>query len=167
MVIVSRGPGSYTGLRVGIMSAKAFAFATGCPILAIDTFEAIAMQAPADVTAVDVLADAQQERVYVQRFVRGKDELPIAAAPLRIVSLAEWRDSLPAHVMATGPALHLLAGTLAGRIVSPQNWDPQPGSLLRLGLVRFRAGRHDDPWKMEPLYLRPSSAEEKWTALGR
>src|ERR1700753_1009836 len=39
-VIVSRGPGSYTGLRVGIMSAKTLAFATGCALLAIDTFEA-------------------------------------------------------------------------------------------------------------------------------
>src|SRR5215471_12911522 len=46
-VIVSRGPGSYTGLRVGIMSAKALAYATGCTLLAIDTFAVIAGQAPA------------------------------------------------------------------------------------------------------------------------
>jgi hypothetical protein len=40
-------------------------------------------------------------------------------------------------------------------------WEPQPGSLLRLGLAKFHAGRGDDLWTLEPLYLRPSSAEEK------
>src|SRR5688500_13907519 len=45
-VIVSRGPGSYTGLRVGLMSAKTLAYAAGCPLLAIDTFAAIALQTP-------------------------------------------------------------------------------------------------------------------------
>src|SRR6516162_1038312 len=59
-VVVGRGPGSYTGLRVGIISAKAFAYATGARLLAVDTFAAIAAQAPAEARQVDVLADAQQ-----------------------------------------------------------------------------------------------------------
>src|SRR5215210_1225790 len=45
-VVVSRGPGSYTGLRVGVMSAKTLAYATGCRLLAVDTFAALAVQAP-------------------------------------------------------------------------------------------------------------------------
>src|SRR4051794_4105562 len=57
-VMVTRGPGSYTGLRVGLMSAKTLAYATGCPLLAIDTFAAVYQQAPVGLTAVDVIADA-------------------------------------------------------------------------------------------------------------
>src|SRR5688572_13644244 len=60
-VIVSRGPGSYTGLRVGIMSAKTLAYATGARLVGIDTFAAIARQTPAEATVVDVIADAQQD----------------------------------------------------------------------------------------------------------
>src|SRR5438270_13709798 len=56
-VVVSRGPGSYTGLRVGVMSAKTLTYATGCALLAIDTFAAIALQAPPDVRSVAVIAD--------------------------------------------------------------------------------------------------------------
>src|SRR5262245_35637944 len=69
-VIVSLGPGSYTGLRVGIISAKALAYATGCALLGIETFAAIARQSPEDAQRVDVLADAQQKKIYVQRWCR-------------------------------------------------------------------------------------------------
>src|SRR5262245_6159739 len=63
VVIVGLGPGSYTGLRVGIMSAKAFAYATGCKIIGIETFLAIAAQAPPAAVLFDVIADAQQDKV--------------------------------------------------------------------------------------------------------
>ena len=59
----------------------------------------------------------------------------------------------------------------AGRIptglprVPEEVWDPQPESLLQLGLARYRAGERDDLYALEPLYLRPSSAEEKWQTL--
>ena len=63
-VIASRGPDSFTGLRVGLMSAKTLAYATGCALLAIDTFDAIRQQVPADLQNVDVIAHAQQDNVY-------------------------------------------------------------------------------------------------------
>src|ERR1022692_4341354 len=94
-VIVSRGPGSYTGLRVGLMSAKTLAYATGCALLAIDTFEAIAEQAPP--TLLDVIADAQQDNVYVERF-------GMHSEPLTIMPFAMWLESaLALEVVVTGP----------------------------------------------------------------
>src|SRR5688572_4071308 len=58
-VVVSLGPGSYTGLRVGLMSAKTLAYATGCALVGVETFAAIARQAPPEARSVAVLADAQ------------------------------------------------------------------------------------------------------------
>jgi tRNA A37 threonylcarbamoyladenosine modification protein TsaB len=49
-------------------------------------------------------------------------------------------------------------------VVSPSDWDPRPESILCLGLARYLAGERDDVYALEPLYLRPSSAEEKWDA---
>jgi len=164
-VVVGRGPGSYTGLRVGVMSAKAFAYATGCALVALDTFAAIAAQAPAEALRLDVLADAQQDRVYVQGFARaapGGDLLP--ATPLRIEPFADWLARREADAWVTGPGLrgHQQRLPAGARVMAAESWEPQAESLLRLGLTRYRGGARDDVWALEPLYLRPSSAEENW-----
>lgn len=162
-VVVSRGPGSYTGLRVGIMSAKTFAYATGCVLLAVDTFAALARQAPASVQRVDVLADAQQDKVYVQSFVRvSEDWRP--ASELAIRSIADWLSVRAADSSVTGPGLHKWAARLPAEapLLDATLWESRPESLLQVGLRRYLAGERDDPWTLEPLYLRPSSAEEQW-----
>jgi len=162
-VIVSRGPGSYTGLRVGLISAKTLAYATGCALLAVDTFAAIAVQMPASVDQADVIADAQQDKLYVQRFARQPGgETWSATNELRIVAFAEWIKIRGSNAMIAGPGLEIFAARLPAELqVAQEYWLPRPESLLRLGLERLRKGQRDDPFAVEPLYLRPSSAEEK------
>jgi tRNA threonylcarbamoyladenosine biosynthesis protein TsaB len=164
-VIVSRGPGSYTGLRVGIMSAKTFAYATGCALLAVDTFAALALQAPSSVPRVDVLADAQQDKVYVQSFVRSAEGWQ-SASELAIRRFADWLAARDPSAWVTGPGLLKWATHLHPDVpkVDVSLWEPRAASLLHIGLARYLAGERDDPWTLEPLYLRPSSAEEQWRA---
>ena len=164
-VIVSRGPGSYTGLRVGIMSAKTLAFASGCALLAIDTFDAIAACglagcATPQAANLDVIADAQQDNVYAQRFGTHPE-------PLTIVPFEMWLESSRAcNVSVAGPGLETFGERCHGVNLLPKDaWHAQPASLLKLGLERFRKGERDDPFAVEPLYLRASSAEMKWDTL--
>jgi tRNA threonylcarbamoyladenosine biosynthesis protein TsaB len=164
-VVVSRGPGSYTGLRVGIMSAKALAYATGCALLAVDTFAAIARQAPDEALSLHVLADAQQNKIYLQWFRReapGAEFTP--ALPLAIHPVDEWLPCLAAGTWVSGPGLRKHESRLPQdvRVVEPGRREPQPESLLHLGLERYLRGERDDVFGVEPLYLRPSSAEEQW-----
>jgi tRNA threonylcarbamoyladenosine biosynthesis protein TsaB len=157
-VVVSRGPGSYTGLRVGVMSAKAFAYAAGCALLALDAFPVIAAQAPAGADPIDIIADAQQQKVYLQRFERDEP-----ASPLVIRPVADWLADSPAP-WVSGPALRLHLARLPAsvRAVDESLREPRVESLLALALKRWRAGERDDLFAVEPLYLRPSSAEEQW-----
>ncbi len=159
-VLVSRGPGTYTGLRVGLMSAKTLAYATGCSLLAINTFDAIFQQAPASPSNIDCIADAQQDKVYVQRFGTN-------AEPLRILPFDSWLTAaLKLGVSVTGPGLERFldrVGTLG--VLPPETWLPKPASLLKLGLSRFLKGERDELFAVEPLYLRASSAEENWDKL--
>lgn len=166
-VLAGTGPGSYTGLRVGLMSAKAFAYATGCGLIGIETFAALALQAPAAATALDVFADAQQDRVYWQRFHRQDGAGTwTAAGPLGICAFADWLGLDNKAAWLTGPGLTgKEARVPAGlHVVDRSLWEVRPESLVRLGLARYQSGGRDDPWTLEPLYLRPSAAEQQWEA---
>jgi tRNA threonylcarbamoyladenosine biosynthesis protein TsaB len=159
---VSIGPGSYTGLRVGLMAAKTLSYATGCVLLGVQTFAVVAGQVPDKVEQVDVLADAQQEKVYVQSFRRGGAGLQ-ALSPLRICSIEEWLASRDAQAQVSGPGVEVYRERLAALpLVEPALRVPTPEGLLRLGMRRFLAGERDDVWTLEPIYLRPSAAEEQW-----
>ena len=162
-VLVGRGPGSYTGLRVGIVSAKTFAYATGCALVTLETFAVIAAQAPAAATPLAVLADAQQDKVYVQEFERTAAGIA-ALGPLTIEALTAWAESHTGPLWVSGPGLRKWAASLPAtlHVVDSAWWDPRPETLLGLGLARFRGGARDDVWTAEPLYLRPSAAEEQW-----
>jgi tRNA threonylcarbamoyladenosine biosynthesis protein TsaB len=164
-VIVSRGPGSYTGLRVGISSAKAFAYAVGCAVVAVETFGVIAAQATVDVTYLEVIADAQQDKIYVQSFER------VAAGwqphgPLAIRKFADWLAERDTAAAVSGPGLHRWEASLSPGIllVEASRRDPTPEALLAVGKGLYDGGRRDDLWVLEPLYLRASSAEEQWQA---
>lgn len=163
-VIVGKGPGSYTGLRVGIMTAKALAYALGCKLIGIDTFAVIARQAPAQALRVDVLADAQQSKVYVQKFARSSpgDKLqPLAALDIR--PFADWLTGLEPDVCVTGPGVRDHEERLHDhQLAAPSVRVPGTESLLSLGRERLARGESDGAYNLEPLYLRPSAAEEKW-----
>jgi tRNA threonylcarbamoyladenosine biosynthesis protein TsaB len=169
-VIVSLGPGSYTGLRVGVMSAKALAFAVGIPIAGVPTFHALARQAIVDALRLDVIADARQHNLYVQRFSRSRLSDPFAPAqPLNIVPAAAWVQGLAQDMAVTGPGLRVAQRLLAesNRVAPADQWEPSIASVLAVGWERLVRGDRDAPVAVEPIYLRPSSAEEQWQRLGR
>ena len=160
-VIVSRGPGSYTGLRVGLMSAKTLAYATGCALLAINTFDAIAISARAESVNIDVIADAQQGNVYAQRF--GAHTEALAIVPFEM-----WLESaLARNAAVTGPGVETFANRLPSglKLLDRSGWYALSASLLKLGRARFCNGERDDPFAIEPMYLRASSAETMWEKL--
>ncbi len=168
-IIVSKGPGSYTGLRVGLMSAKALAYATGCALIGVETFAVIALQTPADALSVEVIGDAQQDKVYVQAFRRpGLGDAPQPASVLGIHRLSDWLAQRDPQAWLTGPGLAIYGARLPESVqrVAEDLWAPRVDTLLTLGLERYRRGERDDLWAAEPIYGRPSAAEEKWQARG-
>jgi tRNA threonylcarbamoyladenosine biosynthesis protein TsaB len=161
-IIVSLGPGSYTGLRVGIMSAKALAYATGCAVVGVPTFEVLARQVDTPGLELVVIADAHQEFLYVQPFGRGSAaERFSPAGELTVVSGREWARQLGHDVVVVGPGLRIAGPWLPPGMptVTP---DPSVADLLAVGWERYQRGLRDDPVLLEPLYLRRSSAEEQW-----
>lgn len=165
-VMVGIGPGSYTGLRVGVISAKTLAYATGCRLIAVPTFAAIAEQSPAEAQQVWVIADALQGMVYLQRFDRGNDGW-VPGDDLRIVPAADELPRLPTGAWLSGPGVNLYAGKCPQAVVVPEaDHHPRIESVYWAGR-RLPAATREELFRLEPLYLRGSSAEEKAKREGR
>jgi tRNA threonylcarbamoyladenosine biosynthesis protein TsaB len=160
-VMVSVGPGSFTGLRVGVMSAKALAYALGCPLVAVPTFHAIAAGSSGAAT-VEVIADALKGLVYSQRFRLVDPTRWEPVTELRIEPVGDWAARLTPGIVVTGPGLDVHERSVPDAVVRVE-------AAARVPDVEavYRVGRGLDPlsrdavFALEPLYLRPSSAEEK------
>ena len=158
-VMVSVGPGSYTGLRVGLISAKVLAYAVGCELVAVPTFDAIAELAPPELAAVDVISDGLQGLVYCQRYERAGGVMT-ATNSLSILTIADWIATGPAAV--SGPGVVLADAALDASVirVSVELRMPTAESLMAAGR-RVAPVSREELFALEPLYLRPSSAEEQ------
>jgi tRNA threonylcarbamoyladenosine biosynthesis protein TsaB len=161
-VMVSVGPGSFTGLRVGLMSAKMLAYTLNCPLVPVPTFAILAQQAPAECELVDVLSDGLQGLIYAQRFRRGASKQWESVTQLKILSIADWVQTLPSESFVSGPAVELVVGTLKPEQPCVDS-SARIASLAAMYEVGKRCPGVNDTelLTLEPLYLRPSSAEEQ------
>ena len=162
LVAVTIGPGSFTGLRVGLATAKTFAYAVGARLLGVDTLETIAAGVPGDVAALSAVIDAQRGEVVSQRFVRDLDAWLQPTGPQELLSIEAWLAGLtPGTELRSGAGKTAEAsarGGVGGRFVFLASHGG-PGCPLGAGLDA--AGQRDDLWSLVPRYSRRSAAEEK------
>jgi tRNA threonylcarbamoyladenosine biosynthesis protein TsaB len=172
VLAVGLGPGSYTGLRVGLTAAKTLAYATGVPLIGIDSLKAVALNAPIETLTMSVIADAQRGEVYVAEYAReaaGGPLLCIRAS--QIEPLSGWLSRMDPAKLVLGPALNspriqaVLPSWL--RQADPALNYPEGRSLVGLARENWAKGQRDDLWLLEPHYLRRSAAEEKRSADSR
>ena len=167
---VGLGPGSYTGLRIGLTAAKSLAYVAEKPLTGLDSLEVIAHNAPLDERNVSVIADAQRGDVYLAEFRRADSGLALEiVCPTRIVSFHEWSVAVSSGTYVLGPAAATgrFAELIPTTVRRPENLDddwPCPLALARYARVAWQAGRRDDSWFLEPSYFRKSAAEDLWEA---
>lgn len=166
LIAVSIGPGSFTGLRVGITCAKTMAYATGAQLAALPTFPCLAAGCPDDVAAVQVTMNAQRQELFVGRYHRVGNGDWAESQPLTIERSVEWQDKLQPDDVVTGPGLENISQDVSQRcrVLPPQFWQPNARWVGQLGLKYAHAGHLTSCWDLSPLYVRKSAAEEKWDA---
>ena len=165
LVAVTIGPGSFTGLRVGVTTAKSFAYATSCECLGVDTLEVMAQQAllPSGfVGELHAVLDAQRKEIFLARFRVEQGGLR-RLEENRIVPADQWLQGLASGTLVTGTGINRLVDRLPTGVViaDAQVREPHAVTVGRLAWVEYQAGRRDDLWKLAPRYLRTSAAEEK------
>jgi len=161
-VAVAKGPGSFTGLRVGITAAKTLAYAVGAEVFAVNTLKVIAWQAPSARQRVCAVLDAQRQQLFVADFRRTGEHLA-EVSETRILDHADWLAGLTPEVAVTGPGLSGLEDRLPAGIavVAPACWTPQAATVGRVACLEYLGGARHDLWTLNPRYYRSSAAEEK------
>jgi len=167
-VAVSRGPGSFTGLRVGLVCAKTFAYAVGCRFVAVDTFAAVAMNCPQSVRRAWIVDDAQRGDLFAGCYERSETDLWMPAGPIEIVSGEAWLPTRGATETIVGRGLlrQDLSSTAAQCLTSDEATKPTASAIACRGEQMlqhsdlFREADFD-LWKAVPFYVRPSAAEEQ------
>jgi tRNA threonylcarbamoyladenosine biosynthesis protein TsaB len=163
---VATGPGSFTGLRIGVTLAKTFAQVNKKPVLGISTLEAMAFQIGGEKLIVPVI-DARGRRLYYGAY-RHKAEGPICVLEddLRTVdALAEYLAESDEEVILCGDIVSKYASELSGPKVSfaePHRNNGIARSLAVLGAWRRDQARAEDVYRLAPRYLRKSQAQMEY-----
>ena len=170
-IAVSIGPGSFTGLRIGLAAAKMMAYALHIPLIAVPTLETLAHHCICEGMRLVPMMDAQKGNVYVQEFTWRADgdvlnlheESPLAILPLTevIASLAgtEQPVLLLGDAMQKKTSLSLPTNVRLAPIHARM---PRAACVGLSALTRLARGENDDPMTVAPLYLRRSEAEVLW-----
>ena len=170
LIAVVRGPGSFTGLRVGVAFAKGIAWACGARLVGVSGFEAIAWKSDRATALagrpLEIAYDAGRGDVYATRAAAGGTAASgWTIEPPRIIAAESWIASLPASAVVAGPALAVHAERLSARpdvtIVPASCWTPGAAAAAAIARAEAAAGRTDDPALLVPDYLRPSYAEDR------
>ena len=164
---VAIGPGSFTGLRIGLATVKGLALVTNKPVAAVPTLEALAWNLPfADVPICPML-DARKNEVYAALYeFRGSSlEQLMPESALSIKGLA---DVLSGSLIFSGEASRLYRDEIEKQFGERARFAPlaallpSAATVAELGLIRIAGGRQTDADGLTPLYVRRPEAEVAW-----
>jgi tRNA threonylcarbamoyladenosine biosynthesis protein TsaB len=167
-VAVTGGPGSFTGVRIGMVTAKALGQALEVPLAAVSTLEALAAQHPHFPGIIAPILDARRDQVYNALFTSG--QRPFRLTDDRAFSLGRLLGELdqrrePILFVGDGVSVHrqTIADALGERacFMHPEGGICRAATVARLGLMELLAGRGGSWRELEPVYVRRSEAEIK------
>lgn len=164
-VAVSIGPGSFTGLRVGVVFAKTFAWANAASLVAVDTLRAVALQTVGEIENVAVISDAQRNEVFVNEYSWDTEsESFLAVGEVRIEAIETVvQQTVARGLLVTGPGLVKFADQFPdpSLLADSTLWNPGASAVAQIGRLMLTDNKLADPHTLEPLYIRRSYAEEK------
>lgn len=173
-IAIGVGPGSFTGLRVGVATAQGLAFALSCPLVGVPSMDALAASGPPGASTIVTCLDARKKEVYTNLYKLpevSEGRLPMIAPvyPARLLTPAALCEELEA---LEGPIVMLGSGAFAyeslfrealkERLLLPAHRGyhvVQASHIAALAAAHFDASEQIPPFEVLPLYIRPSEAE--------
>ena len=166
---VTIGPGSFTGLRIGLSTAKGISLASGKPLVGIPTLDALASTLiPSTTYLICPLLDARKKQVYTALYQYRAGEILEKLTPDMALTPLELCGWIHDPVIFLGDGVDRYGGFLTEHLQGLAHFVPTEAnvpcatSVAALGLKRVKEGQTDNYRDMIPLYIRRSEAEIKW-----
>jgi tRNA threonylcarbamoyladenosine biosynthesis protein TsaB len=166
---VGVGPGLFTGLRVGVETAKTLAQVTGAPLIGLPSIDALAYAVRHTSRTIAAVIDGRRREVFSALYTAVPGGVlrladPAVQAP---DALAAELEARPGEVLAVGDGAILYRDVLQSvgarvEFASPAAAHPAAASLVELAVPRFLREEHDQVFDVVPMYLRKSDAEIAW-----
>lgn len=169
---ISIGPGSFTGLRIGLSTVKGLCFASGKPLAAVPSLDALAALSLFCRYPVVPLLDAKKNQVYAAIYDTSGGELKRKSEYL-VVDIEELIKNISSETLFVGPGVKVYQKDLIRFLGERAHFAPNEQSLpsgagvARLGLGKIISGQVEDITDVEPMYLRKSEAELKFRNVKR
>lgn len=165
-VYVSAGPGSFTGLRVGVTVAKTLAFALGVKLVAVPSTQVLAHNAPQGWQNAIIVLDAKRGQIFTARFTNQNGQtIEAEEAHLDTLTAMLARAPRPVHLIGDGLPYHrasIPTDDASVIITEESTWRPRATIVAQIGWLMARGGQFTDADRLTPLYIRRPEAEEKW-----
>ncbi len=164
---ISIGPGSFTGLRIGLSTVKGFAYATGKPVISVPTLDAFTASLPFCSFLICPMLDARKSEVYAALYKWDGGALS-KLMPETVISPSELLKMIDQKTVFAGEGAkiyrELISRTLQDKAVfaPASRMSPSASAVAEIALEKLKQGDIADPVTLIPLYIRKSEAELKW-----
>ncbi|NLM36641.1 MAG: tRNA (adenosine(37)-N6)-threonylcarbamoyltransferase complex dimerization subunit type 1 TsaB [Firmicutes bacterium] len=170
LIAVGIGPGSYTGVRVGLAIAKGLAFGLGVPLVGVPSLRALALNGPADARLICALARSRKGEVYAGLYRPGPEGVAEVVPPAiwTVPELTAALQEKDEPVLFLGEVLAEDAAELAAALKERASFGHGAENVVdgarvaRLGLAHWLATKENQLDTVLPLYLRRTEAEVRW-----
>ena len=161
LISISKGPGSFTGLRIGMASAKGLAFALKRPLVSVITLEALAFQGACQPGLICPIIKARVNEVYVALFEKKTNlEKPVLVKDYSVIPLEALKDFVPAGTLLIGNGVRFfqeqINNTFGNTVKLARDIDSQlsAAATALLGLRKFQESQKDEAQFLEPFYIQ-------------
>jgi tRNA threonylcarbamoyladenosine biosynthesis protein TsaB len=166
--VVALGPGSFTGLRIGVSTVKGLAFATGKPVVGVSILDVLASQIAPTSHLICPILDARKKEVYTAFYRYEEGRSLMRQSDYQAIRPEDLVKKITEETIFLGDGVRTYGDFLLNCLPSLAIFPPAPfhvshGSMVaKLGIELLKKGEHLNLSTFSPIYIRPSEAEMKW-----